>query len=593
MLRPYQQSAHDESIAWIKQSIDPCLIEAATGAGKTHIIAAIANTVHKASGGKHVLCLAPSAELVEQNHEKFEATGNKASIFSASAGKKCLRHPVVFGTPGTVKNRISRFGSQFALVIIDECHELTPTIKEIIEAIKNENHKLRVIGLSATPYRLGEGYIYATDEKGKPTGNPDAYFIKKIFTISAPELISLGYLTPPVIGPIHAEQYKTLHMEVNSRGQFDGHDVDRAYHGHGRKTSLIVADIVEQAKDRNGVMIFAATVQHAEEVMASLPPELSAIVHSGTKKADRKNIIKRFKSKQIKYIVNVSVLTKGFDAPHVDLIAILRATESVALLQQIIGRGLRLYDGKKDCLILDYAENIERHSPDGDIFNPSIKNKCGEQKNGSQIKAICPSCSAENLFTPLKNEAGYQIDNNGYYLDLDGNRIETEYGPMSAHYGRRCQGFIRSNFDGRYMQCDYRWTYKPCPHCDAENDIAARYCISCKGEIIDPNEKLKIEFRQLKRDPTIPQTDNVVELTPIKTLTASGKDCVRVDIKTEYRQFSIWYTKTSQRRINEFMMFKAAYQQGIKTVSYQKDISTGFYRIIAFNRKADEIPTVA
>ena len=138
MLRDYQQTAHDAILKWIRKTSEPCCIEAATGAGKSHIIAALAETVNRISNGKHVLCLAPSAELVIQNSEKYEATGNKFSIFSASAGSKSLRHPVVFGTPLTVANRIRKFGSQFAMVIIDECHGMTPTIKKLLMQCGNK-----------------------------------------------------------------------------------------------------------------------------------------------------------------------------------------------------------------------------------------------------------------------------------------------------------------------------------------------------------------------------------------------------------------------------------------------------------------------
>jgi DNA repair protein RadD len=107
-LRPYQQDAADAALEWMKRSAAPFIIDAATGAGKSHIIAEVARVIH-AMTGKRVLCLAPSAELVMQNREKFLATGNRASTFSASAGAKELRHPVVFGSPLTVKNKISRF----------------------------------------------------------------------------------------------------------------------------------------------------------------------------------------------------------------------------------------------------------------------------------------------------------------------------------------------------------------------------------------------------------------------------------------------------------------------------------------------------
>ena len=98
MLRDYQQSAHDAAIEWVRKTTEPCVIELPTGAGKSHVIAAIANTLHEISNGKHILCIQPTKELLEQNADKFRATGNECSLFSASVGTTCLKHPVVFGT---------------------------------------------------------------------------------------------------------------------------------------------------------------------------------------------------------------------------------------------------------------------------------------------------------------------------------------------------------------------------------------------------------------------------------------------------------------------------------------------------------------
>ena len=428
MLRPYQQDAHDAVIQWVKRSRAFCMIEAATGSGKSHIIAAIAQTVHTQSG-KHVLCIAPSSELVVQNHEKYLATGNPASIFSASAGEVSLRHPVVFGTPMTVKNRINKFGNQFAMVVIDECHGISPTVKSIVEAMREKNQNLRAVGMTATPYRLNSGYIFGLFPCGKPvpayqTESP--YFEKCVFRIQARELIDQGYLTKPVIGAIRAVSYRTSHFELNSRGQFDAEDIDMAYHGQGRKTSAIISDVVAQSKDRRGVMIFAATVRHAEECMASLPPGLSAIVTGDTPRSERADILSRFKAHEIKYLVNVAVLTTGFDAPHVDVIALLRATESVGLMQQIIGRGLRISDGKQDCLLLDYAENFERHCPDGDVFAPEVT--ANSATGNKYIKCVCPLCNVENEFKARPNPDNYETNNHGYWVDLDGFAIPTEFG---------------------------------------------------------------------------------------------------------------------------------------------------------------------
>lgn len=590
-LRPYQQEAHDAVIKWIKKTPEPCLIDAATGAGKSVIISEIAKTVHALSGGKHILCLAPSAELVLQNSEKYIATGNPASIFSAGVGVKSLKHPVVFGTPLTVKNRISRFGKQFAMVVLDEAHGITPTIKGIIEAMRAENPNLRVVGLTATPYRMGAGYIYSVGPDCRPV--PDGtsenpYFAACVYQIHTRKLISEGFLTQPVIGALGVDGYQTLDMQLNSRGQFDSDAVDRAYHGQGRKTAAIMADVVAQSANREGVMIFAATVRHAMECLDSLPPSLSELVTGETSRAERKDIIARFKARKIKYLVNVSVLTTGFDAPHVDVVAMLRATESVGLLQQIIGRGLRICDGKEDCLILDYAENIERHCPDGDIFSPQIR--AGRVSGESFITCECPTCGVENQFRSRPNFEDYPINKHGYFCDLDDVPIPTEWGAMPAHFGRRCQSKVI--VAGEFVQCGYRWTSKECVHCHEPNDIAARYCVACKGEMVDPNEKLRIDFKALKKDPTRRQTDRVVTWKCIPSFSRSGKAVDRVDVTTEFRSFSFWVMRepTWTRAMKERGDLDALNGEAPSTITYQKDPDSGFYRVYSYNRPADEAP---
>lgn len=593
MLRPYQVAAHDAAIAWIKKSIEPVVIEAETGSGKSHIIAAISRTFFKMSG-KHVLCTAPAVELVQQNAEKYKLIGEQASIFSASI-EKSLRYPVVFGTPGTIKNSIGKFCDKFGLVIIDECHGITPTIRHIIMDLRLKNPMLRVIGLSATPYRLGTGYIYAIDENNNPCPADSCkspYFKKKIFAIGGRQLINEGYLTAPVIGSIHGEHYDTMSMKVNGMGKFAQSDIDRAYHGQGRKTARIIADIVDQARNRNGVMIFAATVKHAKECLESLPSQLSAIVTSDTPKEDRKKILKDFKNNKIKYLVNISVLTTGFDAPHVDLIALLRATESIGLLKQMIGRGMRLHDGKKDCLILDYAENIKRHCPDFDIFDPKItvfKDKNGENK----IEAACELCGVVNIFSARENEEGFAYDENGYFIDLNGNRILNDYGHIPAHYGRRCFGLVQAP-GGTLEQCSYRWTFKKCPECEAENDIAARYCIECKCEIVDPNEKLVADFRAMKKDPTRTQCDKVICWSFNKTLSQAGNECLKVDFVTEYRSFSVWFQTRSSKahfiKQYDILMQATNYMKLMPvSITYKKNSKTGFYEILSFNQEPDSL----
>ena len=315
---------------------------------------------------------------------------------------------------------------------------------------------------------------------------------------------------------------------------------------------------------------------------------LSAIVTGDTPRSERADILSRFKAHEIKYLVNVAVLTTGFDAPHVDVIALLRATESVGLMQQIIGRGLRISDGKQDCLLLDYAENFERHCPDGDVFAPEVT--ANSATGNKYIKCVCPLCNVENEFKARPNPDNYETNNHGYWVDLDGFAIPTEFGSMPSHFGRRCQGKLV--VAGDMVQCGYRWTSKECPHCEGPNDIAARYCESCKGEIVNPNDKLRIEFQEMKRDPTNRQTDKVMSWTVKPSISRTGKQTERIDVVTPYRSFAFWLMRqpTWSRAARDRDLFLALGNVAPQTITYAKDPETGFYRVFAYNRLADEIP---
>jgi len=605
-LRPYQSKACDAALAFLRRSTEPCLIDAAPAAGKSFMIAYIAAELHRISGGKRVLCLAPNAELVKQNFEKYLLTGERASIFSASAGVKSTRNFVVFGTPGTVKNSISRFtqvgAGGFCAVIVDEAHGITPTIQAIINAMRDANPALRVLGLTGTPYRLGSGYIFRLwpeDDKGHAHANGDdvtrdPYFMQCAYRVSAREMLDGGFITPMQIGQINEAAYDTSEVVLLPNGTLNHDTVERAFEGHGRKTSRIVADVIEQSRTwPGGVMLFAATVRHAHEIMASLPPDNSVIVTGECGTAERRKAIKDYRDGNVRYIVSVGTLTTGFDVAHTGTIALLRYTESAALLQQIMGRAWRLHPDKPESLLLDYAENVERHFPDGDIYNPQIKaGKAGG--GGGAIEATCPDCAFINEFSLNPDYADYRYDSHGYALDTFGERIETDFGPMPVHYGRRCFGHVPSAIErGKMERCTYRWTGKDCPECGEKNDIAARYCYICKAEIINPNDKLVADFKSRKKDPTRLQTDVVVSMSVKEGVSARGNKTVRVDWVTPYRQFATWFQPEGRhsRALGEWAQFQVATRNGQpETITYRKDADSGFFRIIAYNQEADNMP---
>jgi DNA repair protein RadD len=599
MLRDYQQEAVEAVMAHVTKSKSPVLIEAPTGAGKSHIIAAIAGRIHDISRGGRVICIAPSAELVKQNRAKYLATGEPASIYSASAGAKCLRHPVIFATPMTLKGAVKRadIGGKVSAIIIDEAHGVTPTIKTIINGLRLLNENCRVIGLSATPYRLGDGYIFAEwpDGKVNVVGVCRApYFKRLVYRINAIDLIDRGYLTRPSIGTTGAS-YDTSGL-VMDRGRYTADSIDRAFVGHGRLTSAIVADIVGHSANRSGVIIFAATVSHAKEVLASLPAELSRCVTGDTPKSEREDVLKRFLRREVKYLVNVAVLTTGFDAPHVDVVAILRATESVGLLQQMIGRGLRIADGKRDCLVLDYAENIEKHCPDGDIFNPDIVAK--REPDLESITVTCPSCGGENEFAAVKNDDGFRVSDDGYFVDLAGQKLIDDVGqPITAHFGRRCNHYIDVSGSVEPVRCSHRWNGKECHECGEDNDIAARYCCKCGSELVDPNEKLRIDFARFKKDPYQRQCDIVLGAIASKHMSMKGNACVRIDWDTHYRRFTTFHTQAARaswaRLFNQMTVddvIEKMNESPPRSISYAKDKQSGFFEIKGWNCEPDKEP---
>lgn len=568
MLRDYQSDAVQESITWIRKSLEPFCATLATGAGKSHVLAAIAEWFYKHTG-KKVLVLGPNRDIVTQNREKYLATGNPASMFSASAGPKDLKHPVIFGSPLTVINAMHRF-NDIGLVLIDETHILTETVKSIVEQLRVKNPKLRVGGVSASPYRMMTGYIYGHHYKTgylDETEAIDPYYTSCVYEISPHDLIARGFLTPPTTIAT-ADHYDTSGLEVDNKGQYTQDSLDKAFTGHGRKTALIIQDVVNKSRDRKCVMLFASTRKHAAEIMASLPKELSALVTGETKPTERKRIINAAKLGKLKYLVSIGALTTGVDVPIVDVIALLRSTESVSLLQQIVGRGLRLADDKLDCLVLDYAENIENHCPHGDIFSPEIKTR--KKAESEPIDVVCPLCSHHNEFSARPNLDGFGYSDDGYFLDLAGEKLEHEGQPLPSHFGRRCTGAILTG--GELDRCSYKWSFKECPECEHENDIAARFCTKCRCEIVDPNEKLKVEHAKLAKDPY------AVKFAPVESITYELHQSAKAQmIKATF--------VLEDKKINEFL-----HPEGTKWLKdkWSKVSEKAFGRVIKTNKQVIE-----
>lgn len=461
-LRPYQQEAVDNTIRFFKQKRDPAVIVLPTGAGKSLVIAELARI---AKG--RVLVLAHVKELVEQNHQKYESYNLEAGVFSAGLNKKDRTQKVIFGSIQSVARAEDSFFEDFSLLIIDECHRVNEEGQtqygQVIKKLQKKNKGLCVLGLTATPYRLGMGWIYERSHRGEIKSQENRFFKQCVFELPLEYMIKNKYLTQPVKIDIPVTCYDF--SELTDRGKlYSMSEVEELLKKQKRLTPLIIKNIIDitESYSRKGVMIFSSTIRHAEEIMECLPEGEAKMVIGDTDDIERDQIIDEFKQKKFKYLVNVSVLTTGFDAPHVDVIAILRPTESVSLYQQIIGRGLRLDKGKKDCFILDYT------GMGHDIYSPEIGDKKPRQES-VPVLVDCPKCGFENQFWGM--------------MTLDGDVVE--------HYGRKCRGGEFNEDTQEVVPCGYRFRSKLCNQCGEENDITARECSQCQAVLIDADSKLK------------------------------------------------------------------------------------------------------
>ncbi|EAP92430.1 DEAD/DEAH box helicase [Vibrio splendidus] len=460
-LRPYQADSVKSVIHYFRKHQTPAVLVLPTGAGKSLVIAELARL---AKG--RVLVLAHVKELVEQNHEKYEGYGLKGSIFSAGLGRKETDQQVVFASVQSVVRNLDSFSNQFSLLVIDECHrvpdEKTSSYQKVITHLRENNSGIKVLGLTATPYRLGMGWLYQYHTRGQVRSEEPRFFRDCIFELPIRYLLDEGFLTPARMIDAPVLSYDFSQLKPASTGRYKEAELDMVIEQSKRATPQIVDQIIELAKDKLGIMVFAATVRHAQEILGLLPEGESSIVIGDTPTLERDQIISDFKERKIKFLVNVSVLTTGFDAPHVDLIAILRPTESISLYQQIVGRGLRLSPGKKECLVLDYAGNSY------DLYQPEV----GDPKPDSDSEIItipCPACGFNNNFWG-------KLDSNGFLLE---------------HFGRKCQGYFTDEDTGEREHCNYRFRAKYCGECGADNDIAARICHECDATLVDPDKKLK------------------------------------------------------------------------------------------------------
>jgi len=366
ILRPYQLQAIDAVYRHLRDHHDNPVVVIPTGGGKTPVMATICRDAVETWQGR-VLVLAHVKELLQQSVDKLKQVGPglPVGVYSAGLKRRDTEHAVIVAGIQSVYQRAAELGA-FDLILVDECH-LIPAdgegmYRQFLAEAKAACPYLRVVGFTATPFRLDAGPICRAD-----------HFLNSVcFEIGVRELIRDGFLSK-LTSKAGIAKADISRLRVRA-GEFVASEVEAAM-DEAALVEAACAEVVELTKGRHSVLIFAAGVQHGRHVCRVLQERHGiecGFVCGDTPDAERDELLARFRRDQrgglfeqapLKYLCNVNVLTTGFDAPNVDCVVLLRPTMSPGLYYQMVGRGFRLHSGKSDCLILDYGGNVLRHGP--------------------------------------------------------------------------------------------------------------------------------------------------------------------------------------------------------------------------------------
>ncbi len=385
-LRPYQHAAVEAIYRHLRQRDDnPCVV-IPTGGGKTPVMATVCRDAVGRWGGR-VLILAHVKELLEQAREKLHVVAPemwmKTGVYSAGLKSRDTDKPIIIAGIQSVFRRACELDA-FDLVIIDEAHMIPPDgdgmYRKFLNDARTVNPSLRVIGLTATPFRMKSGMICG----------PQNILNEVCYEIGVKELIVQGYLCPLITkGSQTPVDTSGLHVRA---GEFIAGEAEDLMNTD-ELVETACAEIIEQTRQRHSVLVFTTGVKHARRIAEALRKMSESdvgTVFGSTSNEDRDRVLADFKAGRLKFLVNVNVLTTGFDAPNIDCVAMVRPTMSPGLYYQMVGRGFRLFEGKENCLVLDFGGNVLRHGPvDAIRVREPVR-----RGNGEAPAKQCPECQS-------------------------------------------------------------------------------------------------------------------------------------------------------------------------------------------------------
>ena len=347
-----------------------------TGAGKSHIIGMLCKRILNKWPDQRILVISHVDTILEQDYITLREhlPAPDVGLFSAGVGKKIIRKVTVGGIQ-SLHGKHDLF-KRTTIILIDEAHSVPPSGEGRYRKFLS-NFSCPIIGLTATHFRLGSGYLH--EGKGR-------IFTDIAYEVDIIRLIKEGYLSPLI--PRNPKVKVDLEGVKTIAGDFSKREVAERMDREGL-TDGIISDMTQYRDRYHHWLLFAIDIEHAELICALLNQSgiSSIVVHSKQPKKLNNALKLDFQNGKYQCLISVESLTTGFDAPNIDLIALLRPTKSPALHIQMIGRGLRIHPKKEHCLVLDYAGNVSRLGPINDV---RVKKK--GSKKGPPITKVCPSC---------------------------------------------------------------------------------------------------------------------------------------------------------------------------------------------------------
>ncbi|MCE8540275.1 DEAD/DEAH box helicase [Ruegeria pomeroyi] len=400
-LRPYQQAAITAIYGYFQTHTGNPLVVIPTAGGKSLVMASFIEGVLKAWPDQRILIVTHVRELIAQNHAEMIGLWPEApaGIYSAGLGKREAQAQILFAGIQSIHRRAGEIGHT-DLVLIDEAHLIpgnsSTMYRRFLDGLTRINPALKVIGLTATPFRLDSGMLH----EGK-----NALFTDIAFEAPVRDLIDAGYLSPLV------SKQPATRLDVSKVGTRAGDFIARdlaAAVDQEAITRAAVTEIIAHGRDRKSWLAFCSGVEHARHVAEEFGRQgiSCRTIFGDTPKDERDAILAAFKRGEIRALASMGVLTTGFNAPGVDLIALLRPTKSAGLYVQMVGRGTRLAPGKENCLVLDFAGNVRRHGPI-DLVRPK---RPGEGGGGEAPTKLCPMCESIIALSSIEcPDCGYEF----------------------------------------------------------------------------------------------------------------------------------------------------------------------------------------